>query len=71
MTQASLRDAIAATLKPQTELYHFEFDSQQGEQIGVTFIVGPNRYGPFAPAQMTAGIKSALIALRMTNRPEG
>ncbi len=71
MTQTRLREVIAKTLEPQTEFYHFEFDNLPGEQIDVTFVVGPNSYGPFPPSRMIAGIKSALIALRMTNGPEG
>ncbi len=70
MTQARLRQVLAATLEQQTDFYHFEFEDKPGRQIDVTFIVGPNSYGPFAPGGMVAGIKSALIALRMTNGPE-
>ena len=70
MTQARLRELIASALGHQTEFYHFNFEDQPGEQVDITFVVGPNRYGPFPPGQMISGIKSALIALRMTNGPE-
>lgn len=71
MTQDQLRNVIAVTLNPQTEFYHFEFDDQPGEKIDVTFVVGPNRYGPYPPGRMITGIRSALAALRLTNGPEG
>jgi hypothetical protein len=71
MTQTRLRQVLATTLEQQTDFYHFEFDDMPGGQIDVTFVVGPNTYGPFAPGRMITGLKSALIALRMTNGPEG
>lgn len=70
MTQAKLRELVASALGHQTEFYRFNFEDQPGEQVDITFVVGPNSYGPFPPGQMISGIKSALIALRMTNGPE-
>ena len=70
MTQQSLKDVISNTLKHQTEYYRIEFIEQMGEQIEVTFDVGPNSYGPFPPGRMLDGIETALVALRMTNGPE-
>jgi hypothetical protein len=61
---------IANTLKHQTEFYRFEFHDMPGGRIDVTFVVGPNSYGPFPPSRMVAGVNSALVALRMTNGPE-
>ena len=71
LTQAQLRETISKTLAHQTELYRFSFEDVEGEDIGVTFTVGPNSYGPFPPGQTARGIKSALLALKMTNEPEG
>ncbi|WP_299852349.1 hypothetical protein [uncultured Roseovarius sp.] len=70
MTQVRLRELVAAVLEHRTEFYRFKFEDQPGEQVNITFVVGPNSYGPFPPDQMISGIKSALIALRMTNGPE-
>ncbi len=70
ITQKSLKDVISNTLKHQTEYYRIEFVERVGEQIEVTFDVGPNRYGPFPPGRMLDGIETALVALRMTNGPE-
>lgn len=69
MSRAQLSELITKTLSHQTELFHLEYDSVPGELTEVTFVVGRNSYGPFLPSQMAAGIKSALIALRMTNEP--
>lgn len=69
MSQAQLSEIINTTLNHQTKLFRLEYDSVPGDLIEVTFVVGKNSYGPFLPSQMAAGIKSALIALRMTNEP--
>lgn len=70
-TRAELHDMIAATLEAKTEFYRFEFHDQPGENIDVTFVVGSNSYGPFPPRQMIEGIKPAILALKMVNKPEG
>ena len=70
-TQNQLRNQLVATLDQQTELYFVEIQDAPGDAIGITFTVGPNRYGPFPPSRMIDGLNSALIALRMTNRPNG
>jgi len=67
MTQTELRDMIATTLESQVDYYRFEFHEQPGSQIGITFVVDANSYGPFPPSQMITGIKSAIIAVRMAN----
>lgn len=69
MSQAQFSEIITKTLSHQTELFHLEYKSVPGELIEVTFVVGENRYGPFLPGQMVTGIKSALMALRMSNEP--
>lgn len=69
MSQAQFSEIITKTLSHQTELFHLEYNSVPGELIEVTFVVGGNSYGPFLPGQMVAGIKSALMALKITNEP--
>ncbi len=70
LTKEDLRERISATLIHQTEFFRFDFNDLPGQDIEVTFNVGPNSYGPFPPNQMAQGIKSALVALKMTNGPE-
>ena len=70
LTPAQLQEAIAKSLEAQTKYYHIKVQEVPGREIGVTFDVGYNSYGPFAPGQIAGGIKSALLALRMTNGPE-
>lgn len=64
-TEAEIREMIAGVLAVRTEFYRIEFHDLPGEQVDVTFVVGLNSYGPFPPNQMQAGIKSAVIALKM------
>lgn len=68
-TKEELYDVIAGKLKIRTEFYRVEFIDLPGTQVDVTFIVGSNRYGPFAPNQMAAGIAPAVMALKMTAGP--
>lgn len=71
VTQADLRKLISGTLSTRTEDFIFEFNDVPGDQIGVTFVVGANRYGPFPPGRLIEGIVPALAALDMTKRARG
>ena len=71
LTREQLQHTLAATLRQQTELLYIEFHEAPGSKVDVTFVVGPNSYGPLPPARMIDGLNSALIALRMTNRLKG
>ena len=68
VTKAGLRAMIADTLLLRTDDYIFKFKDVPGDEIGVTFVVGPNRYGPYSPAQAINGIVLALVALDMTKK---
>ena len=70
ITQDHLKNVIATSLESQTSYYKFRFHDVPGRRINVSFLVGNNRYGPFAPGGMVDGIDAALIALRMTNGPD-
>lgn len=70
LTPSRLRELLAGALETQTNYYFITVEEVPGREIGVTFHVGPNSYGPFPPGQMTTGITSALMALKMTNGPE-
>lgn len=71
MTRSRLRDVISASLKHQTEYYYIDFHERSGAQVDITFIVGSNTYGPFPSNRFVSGLKSALVAQKMTNGPEG
>lgn len=71
MTQEQLKRRLNATLDAQTDRFFFNFNTVAGDQIGVSFIVGANRYGPYPPNGMVNGIELALIALRMNTRAGG
>lgn len=66
MTKSDLRETIANVFSHRTGSYVFKFKDVPGDAIGVTFVVGPNRYGPYPPFRMIEGIPPALIALDMT-----
>jgi len=65
-TKADLRDLVAGVLGRRTDNYTFKFNDVPGDRIGVTIVVGPNRYGPYPPNQIMNGIVPALVALDMT-----
>ncbi len=67
-TRAELRKLISDTLYTRTDDYFFKFRDVPGKRIGVTFVVGPNRYGPYPPARLIDGIGPALAALKMTKK---
>ena len=65
-TKADLHKLVSDVLGRRTDNYVFRFNDVPGDRIGVTFVVGPNRYGPYPPARMLDGIAPALVALDMT-----
>ncbi len=66
MTKAEFRAMISDTLFFRTDDYIFKFKDVPGDEVSVTFVVGPNRYGPYPPARAIDGIVNALVALDMT-----
>ena len=67
MTQTELLNLVSNALETHTEYYSFDFNDAPGGSISVSFTVGYNTYGPFPPNRLIPGIKSALIAMKMTN----
>ena len=67
LTRAHLRQAIAASLSHQTKRFVLVYHDGPGLAIGISFTVGPNRYGPFSPGAMVSGIDLALAAFGMAN----
>ncbi len=68
MTRMELRELVAYAFAPMIDEIYFKFLDADGDQIGVTFVVGPNRYGPYPPHRMVEGIVPASVALQMTQR---
>jgi hypothetical protein len=70
-TKADLSQMISNTLEFRTSDYVLKFKEVPGDGIDVTFVVGPNRYGPYPPGRMIEGIVLALAALDMTKKASG
>lgn len=65
-SKEKLRQAIIKAFSGHTEAFHFKFVESSGDGIEVTFVVGPNRYGPYPPGSMSKGMIPALEALKYT-----
>ena len=65
MSHTELREIIRTAFYNRTDEVVFKFREVPGDEIGVTFVVGPNRYGPYAPHEMIEGIVPATVALEM------
>jgi len=68
MSQRELRQTIADTLAPRTDSFVVRFDEVPGREVGITFRVGVNSYGPFPKERLIDGIVPSLIALDATKR---
>ena len=68
ITRRELRETISSTLSRRTDSYMFQFEDVPGAEIGITFSVGVNSYGPFPKERMIDGIMPSLIALDATKR---
>lgn len=67
-TQQDLRNLVSSGMVNRTDNYVFRFKDVPGTKAEVTFVVGPNSYGPYPPASMINGIIPALAALELTQR---
>jgi len=70
-TKADLRQMVSDAFFHRTDDYIFKFKDVPGDEIGVTFVIGPNRYGPYPPSRIIEGIVPALVALDMTKKARG
>lgn len=68
ITRTGLRRIIGQSLKRQTDYLRFSIREMPGNRVTVSFVVGPNRYGPYAPGAMSDGLHAALTAQRMAHR---
>lgn len=66
MTRDHLRKTITVPLDHQTDRFFFVFSDVPGDAVGISFIVGPNTYGPYPPGGVARGLNTALAALHMT-----
>jgi len=67
-TKNDLQNLVSSAMDNRTDNYVFRFRNVPGNKAEVTFVVGPNRYGPYPPAGMIRGIIPALAALELTER---
>ncbi len=56
LSKVELRELISDTFSTRTDAFHFDISEVEGDNVRVTFIVGPNRYGPYPPGRMVDGI---------------
>lgn len=68
VSKVELREWIAETLFIYTDDFAISVRDVPGSEVGVTFRVGANVYGPMRPDQMMEGIIPSLIALDMTKK---
>jgi hypothetical protein len=64
-TRDGLRRVIEQSLGHRTTRFYLDFRDRPGDRIGVSFVVGANAYGPYAPSGMARGIDAAFMALKM------
>ncbi len=65
MSHTELREIIRTAFFNRTDEVVFKYKEVPGDEIGVTFVVGPNRYGPYPPNRMIDGIIPSTVALEM------
>lgn len=68
LTRAALRRFIARAMAAKTTDYFVTFRERPGTAVGITLEVGANRYGPFPPDGLAAGVQTAAVALEMARR---
>jgi len=71
MTQIQLRDYISNAMSSHTSDFFIRFQEVPGTDIGITLVVGPNRYGPYTPSRLMEGIVPASVALELTRASRG
>lgn len=66
VTQAEFRETLTRAFATRTDEVVFRFSDVPGKAIGVTYVVGPNRFGPYPLNRAVDGIVPATVALAMT-----
>lgn len=61
-SRQALRQSIARAFSGHTTAFHFNMEDMRGDDIDVTFSVGPNAYGPFSLGAMNEGMLTVLDA---------
>ena len=68
LTQSDVRCHVADAFKTNTDDFFFRFLEVEGETIGISFVVGSNRYGPYPPGRIINGMIPSLVALEMVKQ---
>ena len=68
ITQVEFRDLLRVAFSTRTDEIVFKFNDVPGHDIAVTYVVGPNRFGPYAPGEMVQGIHPSWVAFEMTKK---
>ena len=67
-TPEHLELLIGRTLTSLDVEHHFRHEIVNGRHVRITYVVGQNRFGPFAPDHAADGIRASIAALRMTQK---
>ena len=67
-SKSQVREFISDVFSTRTDEVAFKFTDVPGDDMAITFVVGPNRYGPYPPDQMIEGVIPSTIALEMTKK---
>lgn len=68
MTQSDVRRFVVNAFKTNTDDFFFRFRDVEGQAIGISFVVGANRYGPYPPGRIINGMIPSLVALKMVSQ---
>jgi len=64
VTHADLRVLVDGILEKRTTDYFIRIREVEGEEIDISFLVGPSSFGPYTPRTLIYGIAPAIAALR-------
>ena len=68
-SKSDIRWRVSQAFRTNTDEYYFRFADTPGDQIGISFVIGANRYGPYPADRFINGMIVALEAQRMINKP--
>ncbi len=65
ISRPDLERAIARTFDAFAVDHRFRHTDVAGDSVQITYVVGPNRYGPYTPPSAAQGIRAAVAAMKM------
>ncbi|MDJ0825070.1 MAG: hypothetical protein QNJ16_06150 [Rhodobacter sp.] len=68
LSRNKLRELVRSAFATRTDDVVFRFNDVPGDEIEITFVVGPNRFGPYRPSQLIDGVIPSTVALQMTRK---